>query len=186
MLALQEWQANEQYWTSVLAELTRNFPPETEVQVSSLAFNTRFNNRSNERTQTMTLGLRMATASAVNRLAEKLADLGFIDVRPGRTSESSMKGPYSFDSSITAILPPRKPAPPDDEVEAEASPPAPAAVEESAADAPTATPTATSGPAALTPEATSEAAPEAASGDTPAAATTAPTGVADDAEGGRP
>lgn len=186
VLALQEWQANEQYWTSVLAELTRNFPPETEVQVSSLAFNTRFNNRSNERTQTMTLGLRMATASAVNRLAEKLADLGFIDVRPGRTSESSMKGPYSFDSSITAILPPRKSAPPEDEVEAEASPPAPAAMEESAADAPTATPTATSGPAALTPEATSEPAPEAASGDTPAAATTAPTGVADDAEGGRP
>ena len=175
VLAVQSWQSDEQYWTDVLMELTKVFPPDNEVFVTRLTFNTAFKARSNERLQTLTLNLRTASSAAVNRLAEKLKDIGFTDVRPGRTSENSAGGLYKYDSSITATLPERKPPKEEDMAEAEEteSPPPPAKT------------TATTTPA--TPDAKPASTAPAVN---PAAATTAPakaatTAPADAAKGGQ-
>ena len=170
VLAVRNWQSDEQYWTDVLAELTENFPPDTEVFVTRLVFNTSFKPRTNERSQTVTLSLRTASSSAVNRLAEKLKDLGFEDVRPGRTSESTSKGAYQYDASITAQLPKRKPAPVEEEADVAPAP--------TPASAPVTTPN-----AATTAPAETPAVPTAPVVPSTANSTTAP---ADAAKGGQP
>jgi len=166
VLAVQNWQTAEQYWTDVLHGLTRNFLPETEVFVTRLVFNTSFKPRTNERTQTVTISLRTATASVVNRLVDKLKEIGFEDVRPGRTNESSTQGAYRFDASITAVVPPRKPAPVEEE-DIETPPPA---IEDAAPPEPT-TNVATAAPTSAASE------PEQAS---------QPAAPSDDAKGGQP
>lgn len=117
VLAVQTWQDDEQYWTDVLMKLTKAFPPENEAYITHLNFGTSLKGRSNERSQTLSITLRMASDTTVNRFAEKLKDMGFEDVRTGRTSESTAKGVYKYDSSITAIVPKRKLATSEDEAE---------------------------------------------------------------------
>lgn len=184
--ALQAWQDDEQYWTDVLMKLTKTFPPDTEVYVTHLNFGTSVKGRSNERSQTLTLTLRTATDTAVNRLAEKLKDLGFVDVLPGRTSASSVKGSYQYDASITAILPKRQPVPVDEEAEASDE------VRESPVSATSPATTMPDAPAAETPdrdapptepESSATTTPSSPSDDSAESTATAP-GI--DAKGGRP
>lgn len=191
VLAVQNWQEDEQYWTDVLTDLTRVFPPDTEAYVTRLAFSTIIPARTNDRMQSVTISLRTASETDVNRLADNLKDLGFKDVRPGRTVHSTTHGTYQYDASITAILPERKPVI-DEEAsgvsDAEAEPVTPVAPKVTTA------PAAPPAPAATTTPASASASPEKAS---PQPATSAPvhsekptttpsTAPADDAKGGRP
>lgn len=150
VIAVQNWQEDEQYWTDVLTDLTRVFPPDTEVYVTRMAFSTIIPARSNDRMQTVTISLRTASETDVNRLADNLKELGYRDVRPGRTNESSGKGTYRYDSSITAILPERKPASEEEEAAVHEAESQPAEADESTAPTAPAATTAATPPIAST------------------------------------
>ncbi len=171
VLAVQSWQDDEQYWPDVLLELTKVFPPETEAYVTHLTFGTALKGRSNERLQTVAITMRTAEDTTVNRLAEKLKEKGFDDVRTGRTNENSQKGGYRYDASITATLPKRKAAPVDVEPEAVEDEAEPPAEDVKAATTAPAEPPASSQPTEVTPPAPTPTA------DTTSAPTESPTPV---------
>jgi type IV pilus assembly protein PilM len=108
--ALESWRDSEEFWPEVLAMLAENFPPDSEVMVTRLDFESRARAKSATREGRMTAQLRTVSLGKVNELSAKLKELGCPEVKVGKETPIGGRrgvGIYRYDTDLEAVLPPR-------------------------------------------------------------------------------
>lgn len=105
--ALEDWMENEHRWPEVLLALTEVFPPQKEAYVTRADFETRPAGRGGKLQSVAKIHFRTASLGTVNNLTNRVSNVDFISIVPGKETYSPTEDGYTNDTDMTANLPPR-------------------------------------------------------------------------------